>query len=52
MGLDYSQKRLVSKALHNHKNDPRSRRLRKYAFLTGIMGLLISLTQLIVTALK
>ena len=52
MGLDYSQKRLISKALHSKKNDPRSRRLRKYAFLTGIMGLLISLTQLIITLLK
>ena len=46
MGLDYSQKRLVSKALHNRKNDPRSRRLRKYAFITGVMSLLISLAHL------
>jgi hypothetical protein len=52
MGLDYSQKRLVSKALHTRKNDPRSKRLRKYAFLTGVMGLLISLTQLIVTLMR
>ena len=52
MGLDYSQKRLVSKALHTKGKDPRSQRLRKYAFLTGIMGLLISHVQLIVTALK
>lgn len=52
MGLDYSQKRLISKALHNKKHDARSERLRKYAFLTGLMGMLISLVQLILVALK
>ncbi|HRH55552.1 MAG TPA: hypothetical protein PK609_01675 [Candidatus Paceibacterota bacterium] len=52
MGLDFSQKRLLSKALHAKGKDERSRRLRLYAFLTGIMSLLISLTQLIVTALQ
>lgn len=52
MGLDYSQKRLVSKPLGSRKNDPRSRRLRKYAFLTGLMSMLISLVHLIVTVLK
>lgn len=52
MGLDYSQKRLVSKALHSKKHDPRSERLRKYAFLTGFMGMLVSLVHLIVTIIK
>ncbi len=52
MGLDYSQKRLISKALHNKKHDARSERLRKYAFLTGVMGMLVSLVHLIVVVLK
>ena len=52
MGLDYSQKRLLSTVLHTKKNDPRSKRLRLYAFLTGIMSLLISVVQLLITALK
>jgi hypothetical protein len=52
MGLDYSQKRLISKALHSKKHDARSRRLRLYAFLTGLMSASISLVQLIITALK
>jgi len=48
MGLNYSQKRLLSGALHNKKN----RRLQKYAFLTGVMSMLVSLVQLIITAIK
>ena len=52
MGLNYSQKRLVGKPLHGHKNDARSKRLRKYAFLTGLMSMLISLVHLIVEALR
>jgi len=52
MGLDYSQKRLVSRALHTKKHDVRSERLRKYAFLTGVMGLLISLVHLTLTILQ
>ena len=52
MGLNYSQKRLVSKPLHGHKNDARSKRLRKYAFLTGVMSMLISLVHLVVEALR
>lgn len=49
MGLDYSQKRLVSMARHAKGNDARTARLRKYAFLTGVMGMLISLVHLILT---
>ncbi|MDQ1299829.1 MAG: hypothetical protein QG636_497 [Patescibacteria group bacterium] len=52
MGLNFSQKKLLSKSLHSKKQDPRSRRLRKYAFLTGLLSTLISLVQLIVTALQ
>lgn len=52
MGLDYSQKRLVSAPLHAHKNDPRTKRLKLYAFLTGLMSTCISLAQLVVTWLK
>ncbi|MBU1292803.1 hypothetical protein KJ819_01910 [Patescibacteria group bacterium] len=46
--MDYSQKRLLGGALHNKKN----KRLQKYAFLTGVMSMLISLVHLIVTAIK
>lgn len=52
MGLNYSQKRLISKSLHNHKNDAHSKRLRKYAFLTGLMSMLISLVHLLVEAMR
>ena len=52
MGLDYSQKRLVSMARHAKGSSKRVKRLRLYAFLTGLLGLLISLVQLLVTALR
>ncbi|MES2668595.1 MAG: hypothetical protein V4644_02820 [Patescibacteria group bacterium] len=52
MGLDYSQKRLISSALHTKGKDARSKRLKLYAFLTGLMSTLISLFHLIITALK
>lgn len=52
MGLDYSQKRLISTALHAKGSDARSKRLKVYAFFTGLMSTLISLAQLVVTALK
>lgn len=52
MGLDYSQKRLVSMARHTKGNSKHAKRLRLYAFLTGIMGLLISLVQLYVVAMR
>lgn len=47
MGLDFSQKRLISTALHS-----RSKRLKLYAFLTGLMSTCISLVHLVITALK
>ncbi len=51
MGLDYSQKRLISAPL-GRKNDKRTKRLRLYAFLTGLMSTIISLVHLIVTVVK
>ena len=52
MGLNFSQKRLISMARHAKGNSKRVKRLRLYAFLTGIMGLLISLVQLYVEAIR
>jgi hypothetical protein len=52
MGLDYSQKRLLGKALGTKKHSARAQRLRLYAFLTGVMSMLISLATLIVRILK
>lgn len=52
MGLDYSQKRLVSAPLHSRRYDKKSKRLKLYAFLTGLMSTCISLAHLIITALK
>lgn len=48
MGLDYSQKRLLGRALHSKKHSKRYERLRLYAFLTGVLSLLISLMSLYV----
>ncbi len=47
MGLNYSQKRLVGTPIHGKSKH--ARRLRLYAVLTGVMGMLISLVRLIVT---
>jgi len=52
MGLDYSQKRLLGKALGSKKRTERAKRLRLYAFLTGFLSMLISLVGLIVRILK
>ena len=52
MGLNYSQKHLVSMARHMKGNSKRVKRLRLYAFLTGIMGLLVSIVQLYVEAMR
>ena len=41
MALDYSQKRLLSKALHS-----KNRRLELLAFWTGVLSLLISIVHL------
>ncbi|MBU6323705.1 MAG: hypothetical protein KGI41_01725 [Patescibacteria group bacterium] len=48
-GLDYSQKRLLSAALHAKKRGKHSKRLMLYAFLTGLMSTIISLMHLILT---
>jgi hypothetical protein len=48
MALNYSQKRLLGAAMHGTKN----KKLQLYAFFTGLLSTLISLAQLIVTALK
>lgn len=48
MGLDYSQRRLLSRALQAKGNSKRVRRLRLYAVLTGLMSMLISLVTLYV----
>ncbi len=53
MGLDYSQKRLVSAPLHHSgKESARTKRLKLYAFFTGLMSTCISLAHLLITALK
>lgn len=51
MGINYSQKRLLSSALHARSNSPRARRLRLYAVLTGLMSMLVTLTQLVLSVL-
>lgn len=52
MGLNYSQKSLVSMARHAKGSSKRVKRLRLYAFLTGVMGLLITLVQLYVEIMR
>lgn len=46
MPVNYSQKRLLSGALHSKGRSKHARRLRLYAFLTGIMSLLTSMVAL------
>ncbi len=50
MGLDYSQKRLVSAPLRGGHVTKRQKRLRLYAFLTGLMSTCISLVNLFLLA--
>ena len=50
MGLDYSQKRLVGAPLRG-KHDKHSQRLRFYAFLTGIMSVVISFVDFVLHVL-
>jgi hypothetical protein len=47
MGLDYSQRRLIGAGLKAKGRE--AKRLRMYAFLTGLMSTLISLTYLYLT---
>lgn len=48
MGLDYSQKRLLSAAMRNKRN----RKLRLYAFFTGLLSTVISLAHLVIIAAR
>ncbi len=48
MGLDFSQKRLIGTGLRTKGNSAHAKRLRMYAFLTGLMSTLISLVHLII----
>ncbi len=52
MSLDYSQKRLLSKALHTKSRGTHARRLRLYAVLTGFLSMLISLATLVIRIAK
>ncbi len=52
MPVNYSQKRLLSAALHTKGNSKHARRMRLYAFLMGIMSLLISLVTLYLYFIK
>ena len=52
MSLDYSQKRLISKALHTKSHGARARRLQLYAVLTGFLSMLVSLVTLVIRILK
>ncbi len=51
MALDYSQKRLISKALHTKGNSKQAQRLRLFAFLTGFMSLMVSAVYFYLTAI-
>ncbi len=51
-GLDYSQKRLLGKALKSKRHDARTRRLQIYAVLTGFLSMLISFATLVVWIMK
>lgn len=52
MGLDYSQKRLISTALKSGKDKKKTERLQLYAFFTGLMSTIISLAHLVIIAMK
>ncbi|MBU0750223.1 hypothetical protein KKH15_01770 [Patescibacteria group bacterium] len=49
MGINYSQKHLLSAARHSKKHSKHAERLRMYAFLTGILSMLISFVHLVLT---
>ena len=50
MGLDFSQKRLVSAPMRSHSK--RAKRLRLYAFFTGVLSMLVSLAAVLIDILK
>ncbi|HUY05409.1 MAG TPA: hypothetical protein VMV62_01690 [Candidatus Paceibacterota bacterium] len=52
MTLDYSQKRLLGKALHTRSHSKHARRLQIYAVLTGFLSMLVSLVTLIIRIVR
>jgi len=52
MGIDYSQKQLISAPLSSGRGGARARRLQIYAVITGFFSTLISFATLIVLMLK
>jgi hypothetical protein len=50
MGLDFSQRQLLSRALHAKGRGDRSRRLHLAAFWTGLASTIISLVHLFLLA--
>ncbi|HEX8947202.1 MAG TPA: hypothetical protein VF829_03255 [Candidatus Paceibacterota bacterium] len=50
MGLDYSQKRLVSAPMRGRSKH--AKQLRLYAVLTGLMSMLVTLADLLVALRK
>jgi hypothetical protein len=52
MPVDYSQKRLISAGFRARGNSKHAKRLRLYAFLTGLMSTLISLATLYVNIMR
>lgn len=51
MALNYSQKSLLSTALHAKGNTKARKRLRLYALMTGFMSALVSLVHFLLDAL-
>ncbi len=53
MGLDYSQKRLISAPLaHKGRRGRRAQRLQMYAFFTGLASTVISFAAVLIQALR
>ncbi len=51
--MDYSQKSLLGKPLHHKgRRDAHTRRLQRYAVLTGFLSMLVSLVTLVVRIVK
>jgi hypothetical protein len=52
MGLDYSQKRLISAPLHSKHRSKQMERLQIYAFFTGLASTMISFAAMLIEAFK
>lgn len=52
MALDYSEKRLVSQGFHKHPGSKRTKRLQRYAVITGFFSMLISIATLLLMMMK